>query len=87
MGGINMLEGNKLEKLTDLILNKQITKVMIEDSDEIAEIQEVRNGAYLEFVDGVKLENSYSWRNLCFGCSIALLDYDRTLQLNGLSEY
>ena len=81
-----MLQGNKLERLTGLILNKQITKVMIAESDEIAEIQEVRNEAYLEFVDGIKLTNSYSWRNLCFGCSIALLDYEKTLQLNGLGE-
>ncbi len=81
-----MLQGNKLGRLTNLIITKQITKVMIEYSDEIAEIKEVVNESYVEFTNGIKCRDFSDNKHTCFGSSIALLDYEKTLTVNGLGE-
>ena len=78
------MEERKLKFLTDLLVNKVITKVVIDELVDVAEVKSIENNSYVNF-DGVDVKNPSKFKNKMFGCSINLINFNKTLEINGIT--
>lgn len=76
----------KLNFLTDLLVNKVITKVVNDELIDVAEVLSIENNSYVGF-DGVPVKNPSKYKNKMFGCSINLLNFEETLKINGIDYF